>query len=394
MLLPLRTDSPLRNTPYMNWALILANVAVFALQKARPEVTASFALYTHGPSVPAFVTYAFLHGSVIHLVGNMLFLYLFGNNVNDKMGHVGYLLFYLAGAMFSGIGYAVSSQAGALVGASGAVWAVTGAYLVLFPRANVSIIYFFIMVGHLELPSWIFVLIKVGMDIISLGAPSNVAHVAHLSGAVFGFAVSFALLAAHLLPRDQFDVWALFKQWNRRRQYRDMVAKGYNPFGYTPVAVSGDNLGGQGGAQAMAEPRDPRTERAVTLRNDIAAAITLHDLPRAAELYLELRGVDPQQVLSRQAQLDVANQLNAQQLYSEAAEAYEAFLGTYPKFEQIEHVELMLGLIYARYLHQYDRAKGYLVKAIARLHGDREITMARSELMRIEPLTARSGPAL
>jgi outer membrane protein assembly factor BamD (BamD/ComL family) len=71
-------------------------------------------------------------------------------------------------------------------------------------------------------------------------------------------------------------------------------------------------------------------------------------------------------VLSRQAQLDVANQLNAQQLYPQAADAYEAFLRAYPKFEQIEQVELMLGLIYARYLQQYDRAKSYLVKAIAR----------------------------
>jgi outer membrane protein assembly factor BamD (BamD/ComL family) len=119
-----------------------------------------------------------------------------------------------------------------------------------------------------------------------------------------------------------------------------------------------------------------------------------HDLPRAAELYLQLRGVDPEQVLARQAQLDVANQLNAQQLYPEAAEAYEAFLRSYPKFEQIEQVELMLGLIYARYLSQYDRAKGYLVKAIARLHGERELSMARSELQRIEPLTIQAGPAL
>jgi tetratricopeptide (TPR) repeat protein len=220
----------------------------------------------------------------------------------------------------------------------------------------------------------------------------QVAHAAHVAGAIFGFAVSLSLLALHLLPRDQFDVWALLKQWNRRRQYRDMVAKGYNPFAYGPAVAGGGAL-----SRSSVEPEappDPRTQRIREMRAEIAEAIAHHDIPRATELYRQLRQIDPEQVLSRQAQLDVANQLNAQQLYSEAAEAYEAFLTTYPKFEQIEQVELMLGLIYARYLQQYDRAKGFLVKALARLHGERELTMARLELRRIEPFTIQSGPAL
>src|SRR5687768_13477260 len=146
MLLPLRTDSPLRTTPYMNWALIVANIAIFVVQKAQPQVTSEFALYANGPSLPAFITYAFLHGGLLHLAGNMLFLYLFGNNVNDKMGHVGYLLFYLAGAVFSGVAYVLSQEVGSVVGASGATWAVTGAYLVLFPRANVTVFYYFILI--------------------------------------------------------------------------------------------------------------------------------------------------------------------------------------------------------------------------------------------------------
>jgi membrane associated rhomboid family serine protease len=393
MLLPLRTDSPLRSTPYMNWALIVVNVAMYIVQKARPEVEATYQLYAHSPWVPAFITYAFLHAGVMHLFGNMLFLYLFGNNVNDKMGHVGYLLFYLAGAAFAAIGYVTTSDMGGLIGASGAVWAVTGAYLVLFPRANVSVIYYFILIGHIELPSWIFVLIQAVRDIIGLGMPSQVAHVAHLAGGLFGFAVSLSLLAAHLLPRDQFDVWALLKQWNRRRQYRDMVAKGYNPFAYGPAAAVPGGMIGRGMSEQVTAPH-PQADRITELRAEIAEAIAHHELPRAVELYLDLHKVDPEQVLSRQAQLDVANQLNAEQHYAEAAEAYEAFLRTYPKFEQIEQVELMLGLIYARYLEKYDLAKGFLVKAIARLHGDRELKMARAELMRIEPFTAQTGPAL
>jgi membrane associated rhomboid family serine protease len=407
MLLPLRTDSPLRTTPYMNWAIIAANAAMYVIQRLRPEVTDALQLYAHSPALYQFVTYAFLHGGLLHIVGNMLFLYLFGNNVNDKMGHIGYLLFYLAGAVFAAIGYAATSTSGGLLGASGAVWAVTGAYLVLFPRAHVSVVYFFVLIGHLELPSWVFVLFQLFWDVIALGNPnSEVAHVAHVAGALFGFGMSLSLLAGGLLPRDQFDVWALLKQWNRRRQYREMVAKGYDPFSYGAVAAQqggyGATFGGSGGygprgpAGASPERQLPPVQdpRVVDLRAEIAEAMAHHNLPGAAELYLRLRAIDPTQVLSRQAQLDVANQLNAQQKYAEAADAYEAFLRTYPKFEQIEQIELMLGLIYARYLQQYDRAKGYLVKAMSRLHGERELAMARAELIRIEPFTIQTGPAL
>src|SRR5918997_2811973 len=132
MILPLRTDSPLRNTPYMNWALIVANVAMFVVQRVHPQADVSLRLYPHDPWLPAFFTYAFLHGDVLHLAGNMLFLYIFGNNVNDKMGHLGYLAFYLAGAVFAGVGYVATSEKAAVIGASGAVAAVTGSCLILF----------------------------------------------------------------------------------------------------------------------------------------------------------------------------------------------------------------------------------------------------------------------
>src|SRR5205807_1502932 len=117
-----------------------------------------------------------------------------------------------------------------------------------------------------------------------------------------------------------------------------------------------------------------------------------HDAEGAARMYLQLKGIDPTQVLSKQAQADVANQLFAQQLYPQAAEAYESLLRVYPKYEQVEQIELMLGLIYARYLEQYARAKQYLEQALPRLHGERELELARTELARIEPLVAMRGP--
>jgi tetratricopeptide (TPR) repeat protein len=167
-------------------------------------------------------------------------------------------------------------------------------------------------------------------------------------------------------------------RWNRRRQYRSLVSRGYDPFGYTPPATVDFR---------PAEP-DPRTTRMLEMRAEISEAIAHHNLPHAAYIFLELKKLDPTQVLSRQAQLDVANQLASQQFYTQAAEAYEQFLSHYPNFEQIEQVELMLGVIYARYLEQYERARQLLLRALARLHTEREIQWARTELARIEPLIA------
>ena len=369
----------------MNWGIIAANVAAFVVQRAL-GLTEKLALDARDPSMLHFFTYSLLHADVLHLASNMLVLYIFGNNVNDKMGHVGYAAFYLAGGIFSGTMFVLGSG-GYVIGASGAVSAVTGAYIVLFPRAHVTLLYFWFYVGVIEIPSVWFIGFFFVKDLFFnfSQAPTGVAHSAHLAGTLFGCAVTAGLLAANLLPRDHFDVVALFKQWNRRRVFRDLTSKGYDPFSHRggPVAVE----------NRLPQPRSGHEDRIHDLRGQIADAMDKNDFARAAHLYVELRKLDPEQVLARQAQLDVASQLASQQLYPDAADAYELFLRHYRNYEQIEQVELMLGLIYARYLERYDRAKEYLLRAMARLHGDRELKLAREELNRIEPLAGGAAPA-
>ncbi|HWP40128.1 MAG TPA: rhomboid family intramembrane serine protease [Tepidisphaeraceae bacterium] len=372
MILPIRTDSPLRGTPWANWTLIAANVIVFFVQRwLWPDVQSQpLALRGDDPQLLHYFTYQFLHADGLHLAGNVLFLYIFGNNVNDRMGHWGYVAFYLAGGVFAGIGHVLSSTA-PVIGASGAVSAVTGAYLVLLPRSHVTIFYFFILIGMAEIPSFVFILMRFIFDFVMGFSESggNVAHTAHLAGYLFGGGISFALLAAHLLPRDQFDLFALYRQWNRRRQYRDMVRKGYDPFGITPPNIR--------------DTPDPRMPRIQELRAQISQAIAQHQLAEAARLFLELRQIDPQQVLSRQNQLDVANQLFAQDSHAAAADAYEGFLRFYPKYEQIEQIQLMLGLLYARYLNRPDKAREHLHAALQRLSNPGQIELAQAELSRI-----------
>lgn len=374
MILPIRTDSPLRSTPWMNWMLILANALVFFMEMLYPDIRMRYVLSPRDPHLTHYFTYAFLHEGWAHIIGNMLFLYIFGNNVNDKLGNLGYLAFYLAGGVFAGIGYVVTqSLPNPVLGASGAVAAVTGAYLVLFPRSSITIIYFFYLIGTFEIPSIYFIAFFFLKDLFfSFTESTGVAHTAHVGGTLFGFVVGLSLLMVRLLPRDQFDILALAGRWNKRRQYQSMVRQGFDPFGHSTVAKD-----------SRRPEVDAAARQAYQLRGQITEALYRNDLAQAAQVYLQLLAFDPQQVLSRQAQLDVANQLAHQQLYPQAAAAYEQFLRHYPNQDQAGQVQLMLGLIYSRYLQQYDKAREHLNLAVQRSRGEREAELAREELARI-----------
>jgi membrane associated rhomboid family serine protease len=375
MIIPLRTDSPLRHTPYMNWGIIGANVLVFLYTLVSPSIVLPLELNPRSPQVYQFITYAFLHAGWLHIAGNMLFLYIFGNNVNDKLGNLGYLAYYLAGGVGAGILYViVPNQIMPVIGASGAIAAVTGAYLVLFPRSNVTVLFFLYIIGQYEISGLWFIVMFFAFDVWSNFTQSDgVAHVAHIGGTLFGFCTCLTLLWVRLIPRDQFDFLAIFQRWNKRRQYRDLVTSGYNPFNYTQPAASKRPV-----------PPDPKVVRISELRSQIAEAQGNRDLDTAARIYLELQQLAPGQVLARQSQLDIANHLASTGLYPDAAAAYELFITTYPKYEQIEQVELMLGLIYARYLSQFDRARQYLNRALTRLHSTKEIALAKSELEHLD----------
>ena len=375
--LPIRTDSPLRSTPYTNWLLIAANLAMFAATTFDPSLTGRLELSPRFPLLYEFLTYQFLHAGLLHVGGNMLFLYIFGNNVNDKMGNLGYLAFYLAGGVVAGAAYVMTEQGPApIIGASGSIAAVTGAYLILFPRSHVSIFYWFLFLGRFELQALWFIALFFAQDVLlSHGGQDQVAHMAHIGGTVFGTLVCLALLVPQLLPRDQFDVWALIQRWNKRRQYRDLVAKGYNPFDYTHAP------GGRGRAPVI-------DGRVTELREQITAALGRHEVETAADLYVQVKVIDPAQVLSRQAQQDVATQLHQAGRYAQAAEAYESLLRTYPKLDRADQIELMLGVLYARYLHNYDKARAHLTAVAGRSHGGRELDMARDELAAIDAAQA------
>ena len=209
-MLPIRDNVPTRSTPVVTFALIAANILVWLLYELPDLNRAVNQLAFHPCEVEGscpqvgenweitLLTALFLHASWLHLLGNMLFLWIFGNNVEDALGKIRYLVFYLAGGFaatavqtFVTLGFATEAEARIPnLGASGAISAVLGAYLVLLPNAKVlTIIFVFLR----ELPAvfflglwFLFQLLYGSMAILQPQAGGGVAFFAHVGGFVFG----------------------------------------------------------------------------------------------------------------------------------------------------------------------------------------------------------------
>ena len=198
-MIPIGDDNPRRNFPLVNYLLILANILVFVLELNSPDsflVTYSFipARFTANP--PGYfltlLTSMFLHGGWLHLGGNMLFLWIFGDNVEDRLGHIAYLGFYLLCGIAGNLAqYAFSATSNILVlGASGAIAGVMGAYIILFPGARIRVLISIIPVrvpAYVAIGIWIILQVVSGLGTIGGGAVAGgVAYLAHVGGFALG----------------------------------------------------------------------------------------------------------------------------------------------------------------------------------------------------------------
>jgi len=202
---PIRDHNPSGRVPYVTYALMIANIAIFlsyvsVLSDPRTEYEfyRAWALFpiqiSDGQGYSRLFTSMFLHGGWMHLAGNMLFLWIFGDNIEDEMGHVGYLVFYLACGVAAGLAQVVSAPASVvpMVGASGAIAGVMGGYLLLYPKAKVDIFLFFIVFFRIfPIPAWIMLMLWFGMQFLG-GIGTNpdeggVAYWAHAGGFIGGF---------------------------------------------------------------------------------------------------------------------------------------------------------------------------------------------------------------
>ncbi|CAN5340285.1 rhomboid family intramembrane serine protease [soil metagenome] len=231
MVIPIGDDNPTRRRPWVCRLLILANVAVFVfLTPWSGGVCEQLAFYLDWAVVPAelvqghplgprqlastpaagcglgpsldkdvyatLATSLFLHGGWLHLLGNMLYLWVFGDNVEDRYGHLAFLVFYLLSGVVATLAFALPNAASTstLVGASGAIAAVLGAYMVLFPRAWVRVAIPFLFFLVVSLPAvlvlGVWFLLQLQALRPSIVSGGGVAYLAHVGGFVAGIAIT------------------------------------------------------------------------------------------------------------------------------------------------------------------------------------------------------------
>ncbi len=217
-MIPLRDEMPTRRVPYVNYALIAMNILVFVIQLMQGpnldqfvqryaliplQVTTGFDLRDLGDIFSSM----FMHAGLAHIGGNMLYLWIFGDNVEDATGHLGYLAFYLFGGVLASVTHLLTNPTSQVptVGASGAIAAVLGAYMVLYPRSRVMTVivlgYFIrltMLPAALVLGLW-FVL-QFFEGVLSLGMAGDVGGVAFWAH-IGGFAAGYVL--ARLFVRDR-----------------------------------------------------------------------------------------------------------------------------------------------------------------------------------------------
>jgi membrane associated rhomboid family serine protease len=229
-MLPLRDHLPTRSFPVVNYALMAVNVVVFGVEawlgagSSGPSSLDEWALVptrlvAHPmASAPTLLTHMFLHGSLAHVAGNMLFLWIFGDNVEDALGHARYVLFYLACGMVAALAQvAVSPHATVpMLGASGAISGVLAAYGVLYPRSPITVVnpipLLWIFWGlFISLPAWFVILEFFAANLWNAfqpsSAPGGVAFVAHVGGFLAGLALLPLLRTREPVDYDPWERW-------------------------------------------------------------------------------------------------------------------------------------------------------------------------------------------
>jgi membrane associated rhomboid family serine protease len=379
MLLPLGTDRPLRRPTLVTYALVVACIGVFIFEQtvgaSNPDGLEGMrraGALTPGPGFHwwQLFTYAFLHGGWRHLMGNMLVLYVFGPNIEDRLGRVGFLVFYLGGAAAAAGMHMYFEKAGA-IGASGAIAACTGMYLVLFPRTQVKVL-FLLSLGIFSVSAWWFIALSVVWEWTSVffgGGRDGVAHLAHLGGYLYGAGIALALLWLKILPREQFDLFTMGRQAYRRRAFKEAgLAIEQKRRQHWERAKAGETDDSDAMAAARAE--------VVRLWNAADPAGAARAYKALADRWGNVAGAT---VLSRRMQYDIANWFYQQKDPDAAAFAYARFLEAYPRDPEAGHVRLLLGMIHARQLNDPLKAKELIAEAMKSLEGG-EAEMARREL--------------
>lgn len=364
-MIPLGTDRITRKTP-TTITIVVLNIVIFLLislgLNAQSTATASKAaeIEQFGVFYPGFrmvlnhpwtlVTYAFLHdpSGLSHVAFNMLFLWIFGRAVEDRLGSIWFAVFYLGGAIVAALGEWLISPA-PMIGASGAIAAATGAFATLCPRSRVRVLFFFTII---EIPGIVLVLIFVGLDLFgqlgqSIAGPSlrgGIAYSAHLFGYAFGILTMLALLGSGILKRTEFDLFFIMKQWKRRREMRAAVNQSRSPWVNDVSKLS------------VATPEE--TSQVVRAGTPMRRQLSDSDAKR---------------------ELHDAGTHWSRGEFSAASSAWERFAQRFPSHPDSDGALLLAAVTYARKLNDPTRARELAQRLVDRVPSARSETLAQTK---------------
>ena len=241
MFAPSSDDNPTRNVPDVTITLLVIMAGIFIYQSFYGDAKSLIANWGFNPhllidhfsqhNAATLVTAIFLHGSIMHLVGNALFLYIFGDNVEDEMRRIHFLIFFIAAGVFANLvqGYFTHWQSETIIGASGAISALLGAYIVLFPDAKVNTVFSPAQGIYLRLkvPALLYLIAWFGMQGLYLfishkhlfpGLVSpHIAYLAHIGGFVFGCACGLCFSPFRRPTDEAIAAKAAKTKWKRVR---------------------------------------------------------------------------------------------------------------------------------------------------------------------------------
>ena len=385
MFIPIGTDRPTKRRPRVVEALIVLNMLVYLAGLAGDVFGGvSFETLTNWMMLSRgdfhwwnLITYQFAHNpsDILHLVFNMVGLWIFGTSLEGRLGHANFLVFYLVGGCIAGIAHMMETAA-PVIGASGSVCALIGGFIALFPRSRIRILLLFIMIGVFEVGSLWVVGFYVLIDFVGWVAPSGstTAYVAPIAGYLYGFLLAILLLWIRLLKSDDFDMVYLWKQARRRSAFRRTIRQ--NPTGTWDTTASPAPP-----PVVRLNPEEQARRSAIgDARSRIHRLVRQGRFEDAGAGYLELLDLDPDAVLTEAAQLELANRLYAEGDRTVAATAYERFLEHYPRSDQNHEVALILSLLYIRVLDRPDDAATLLDDVATKLHDDAHRSLANSLL--------------
>jgi len=225
-MIPLKDNIPSRRYPLINIILIILNFVIFLWELSLPESLKEYILYSYGFVPQRFWNFKlsfyhifplfsslFLHGGWAHILGNMLFLWIFGDNVEDNMGHFKYLFFYLISGIIANViqGFFSYNKYIPTIGASGAIAGVLGAYFIYFPNARIITLAFLgFLIDILYIPAGFFLILwflsqfLLGVSSLAFETTGGVAWWAHIGGFLFGLIIAPYLKKKR---RRRFDLW-------------------------------------------------------------------------------------------------------------------------------------------------------------------------------------------